>query len=111
MVRSCLLRFGVDVDEYEGPQERASRVARQGETKQKFNLSKFVSIIALRKPSGEKAVLYLGIKSVLPGESLIVPSFQFTLIRVFVLLICRETAVWNASSSEKVSLYGSLMKA
>ena len=67
--------MGVDVDEYESPQERASRVARPGEMKQKCNLTKFVIIIAHRKPSGEKAVLYLGIKSVLPGESLIVPSF------------------------------------
>ena len=62
MVLSCLLRFGVDVDEYEGPEERASRVARPGEMKQKCNISKFVSIVALRKSSGEKAVLYLCVK-------------------------------------------------
>ena len=36
-VRSCLLRFGVDVDEYEGPRERASGVTRPGEMKQKCN--------------------------------------------------------------------------
>ena len=67
MVRSCLLRFGVDVDEYEGPEERASRVARRGKMKQKCNLSKFVSIVGLRKPSGEKVVLPQ-VKYVLPGE-------------------------------------------
>ena len=68
MVWSCLLRFGVDVDEYEGPEERASRVARSGEMKQMCNISKVVSIVAIRKPSGEKAVLYLGVKCVLSGE-------------------------------------------
>ena len=46
MVLSCLLRFGVDVDEYEGPEERASRAARPGDMKQKCNLSKFVSIVS-----------------------------------------------------------------
>ena len=92
--------------------KRESRAARPGEMKQKCNLSKFISIIALRKPSGEKAVLYLGIKSVLPGESLIVP-FQFTLIRVFVLLICRslKRQFGTLRSSGKVSLYDILMKA
>ena len=65
---SCLLRFGVDVDEYEGPEERASRVARSGEMKQMCNISKVVSIVAIRKTNGEKAVLYLGVKCVLPGE-------------------------------------------
>ena len=45
--------WGVDVHEYEGLEERASRVARPGEMKQKCNLSKFVSIVALRKSSGE----------------------------------------------------------
>ena len=56
-VRSYLLRFGVDVDEYEGPGERASGVTRPGSMKQKYKLSKFVSIVELRKPSGEKGVL------------------------------------------------------
>ena len=56
---SCIRELAVDVDEYEGPEERASRVARPGEMKQKCNISKFVSIVALRKSSGEKAVLYL----------------------------------------------------
>ena len=36
-VGSCLLRFGVYVDEYEGPRERARRVTRPGEMKQKCN--------------------------------------------------------------------------
>ena len=58
-IRERAVVVGVDVDEYEGPQERASRVARQGEMKQKFNLSKFVSIIALRKPSGEKGKVFM----------------------------------------------------
>ena len=53
-VRSCLLRFGVYVDEYEGPGERASGLTRPGEMKQKCNKSKVVTIVGLRKPSGEK---------------------------------------------------------
>ena len=71
-IRELAVDVGVDVDEYEGPEERASRVARPGEMKQmkqKCNLSKFVSIVTLRKSSGEKAVLYLCVKRVLPGES------------------------------------------
>ena len=62
MVLSCLLRFRVNVDEYEGPEEKASRAAWPGDMKQKCNFSKFISIVALRKSSGEKVVLYLCVK-------------------------------------------------